>query len=201
MAYWPYARELDDRGRERSSDLLSRLLEDRIVLVYGKIDDDMAASITSQLLFLTQQDPDSDITMYINSPGGSVTSGMAIYDTMNYIKPDVKTIGIGMSASMGAFLLSSGAKGKRYVLPNSEVMIHQPLTGAQGQVTEIEIVYKNVSRIRERMYRIMAEQTGKSFEEIEKACDRDNYMSAEEAVNFGLVDEIIVRKEESESEE
>lgn len=201
MAYWPYARELDDRGREKSSDLLSRLLEDRIVLVYGKIDDDMAASITSQLLFLTQQDPDSDITMYINSPGGSVTSGMAIYDTMNYIKPDVKTIGIGMSASMGAFLLSSGAKGKRYVLPNSEVMIHQPLTGAQGQVTEIEIVYKNVSRIRERMYRIMAEQTGKSFEEIEKACDRDNYMSAEEAVNFGLVDEIIVRKEESESEE
>lgn len=201
MAYWPYARELDDRGREKSSDLLSRLLEDRIVLVYGKIDDDMAASITSQLLFLTQQDPDADITMYINSPGGSVTSGMAIYDTMNYIKPDVKTIGIGMSASMGAFLLSSGTKGKRYVLPNSEVMIHQPLTGAQGQVTEIEIVYKNVSRIRERMYRIMAEQTGKSFEEIEKACDRDNYMSAEEAVNFGLVDEIIMRKEESESEE
>lgn len=201
MAYWPYARELDDRGREKSSDLLSRLLEDRIVLVYGKIDDDMAASITSQLLFLTQQDSEADITMYINSPGGSVTAGMAIYDTMNYIKPDVKTIGIGMSASMGAFLLSSGAKGKRYVLPNSEVMIHQPLTGVQGQVTEIEIVYKNVARTRKHMYEIMAEQTGRTFEEIEKACDRDNYMTAQEAVDFGLVDEIIERKDESESEE
>jgi ATP-dependent Clp protease protease subunit len=182
MAYWPYARELDDRGAEKSSDLLSRLLEERIILLYGEINDDMAASITSQLLFLAQQDPESDITMYINSPGGSVTSGMTIYDTMNYISPDVKTIGMGMSASMGAFLLCAGAKGKRYVLPNSEVMIHQPLGGAQGQVTEIEIAYKNIARTRKKIYEIMSEQTGKSFKEIEKACDRDHYMTAEEAV-------------------
>ncbi len=198
MAYWPYARELDDRGAEKSSDLLSRLLEERIILLYGEINDDMAASITSQLLFLAQQDPESDITMYINSPGGSVTSGMTIYDTMNYISPDVKTIGMGMSASMGAFLLCAGAKGKRYVLPNSEVMIHQPLGGAQGQVTEIEIAYKNIARTRKKIYEIMSEQTGKSFKEIEKACDRDHYMTAEEAVEFGLVDKII-KKEEREA--
>ncbi len=195
MMYWPYTKELDDRGREKSSDLLSRLLEERIILLYGAIDDDMAASITSQLLFLTQQDPDADITMYINSPGGSVTAGMTIYDTMNYISPDVKTIGMGMSASMGAFLLCSGAKGKRYVLPNSEVMIHQPLGGAQGQATEIEIAYRNISRTKKRIYEIMAKNTGKSYKEIEKACDRDHYMTAEEALEFGLIDKIIAKQE------
>jgi ATP-dependent Clp protease protease subunit len=194
MAYWPFAKELDDRGAEKSSDLLSRLLEERIILLYGKIDDDMAASITSQLLFLTQQDPEADITMYINSPGGSVTAGMTIYDTMNYIKPDVKTIGMGMSASMGAFLLCSGTKGKRCVLPHSEVMIHQPLGGAQGQATEIEIAYKNIARSKKTLYEIMAKNTGKSYKEIEKACDRDNYMTAQEAVAFGLVDTIIEGK-------
>ena len=199
MIHWPYARELDDRGIERSSDLLSRLLEERVILLYGEIDDDTAASITSQLLFLAQQDPDADITMYINSPGGSVTSGMAIFDTMNYIKPDVATVGMGMSASMGAFILSSGTKGKRYVLPNSEVMIHQPLGGARGQATEIEIAYKNIARTKKKIYEIMAAQTGKTFEEIEAACDRDHYMSAEEAVEFGLVDKILTHVQEKEA--
>ena len=195
MAYWPFAKELDDRGREKSSDLLSRLLEERIVLLYGPIDDDMAASITSQLLFLEQQDPDSDITMYINSPGGSVTAGMTIYDTMNYIHADVRTVGMGMSASMGAFLLCSGEPGKRYVLPNSEVMIHQPLGGAQGQATEIEIAYKNIARTKKKIYEIMSARTGKTFEEIEQACDRDHYMTAQEAIDFGLVDKILEKKE------
>ena len=197
--YWPYAKELDDRGREKSSDLLSRLLEERIILLYGEIDDNLAASITSQLLFLTQQDPDADITMYINSPGGSVTSGLTIYDTMNYIKPDIRTIGMGMSASMGAFLLCSGTKGKRCVLPNSEVMIHQPLGGTQGQATEIEIAYKHIAKTKKKMYEIMATNTGKTYEEIEKACDRDYYMSAEEALEFGLVDKIISKQEEKEA--
>ena len=150
-------------------------------------------------MFLTQQDPDADITMYINSPGGSVTSGLTIYDTMNYIKPDIRTIGMGMSASMGAFLLCSGTKGKRCVLPNSEVMIHQPLGGTQGQATEIEIAYKHIAKTKKKMYEIMATNTGKTYEEIEKACDRDYYMSAEEALEFGLVDKIISKQEEKEA--
>ena len=199
MAHWPYTRELDDRGREKSSDLLSRLLEERVVLLCGEIDDDMATSITSQLLFLAQQDPEADITMYINSPGGSVTAGMAIYDTMNYVNPDVVTVGMGMSASMGAFILCAGAKGKRFTLPNSEVMIHQPLGGAKGQATEIEIAYKNIARTKKKIYEIMAEKTGKSYEEIEKACDRDHYMTAEEAVEFGLVDKILTHAKDKEA--
>jgi ATP-dependent Clp protease protease subunit len=199
MAFWPYARDLDDTGRERVSDLMTRLLEERIVLVYGEINDDMAASITSQLLFLEQQDPDADITMYINSPGGSVTAGMAIYDTMNFIRPHVKTIALGIAASMAAFLLCSGTKGKRYALPNSEIMIHQPLGGVQGQATEIEIVYKNISRIKKRIYDIIAKNTGQSYETVDKACDRDNYLTAEEALKFGLVDKIMERNEDKEA--
>lgn len=191
MVLWPSVREKDERNIERIYDIPSKLLDSRVILLYGPIDDNMAASISSQLLFLAQQDSESDITMYINSPGGSVTSGFTIYDTMQYIKPDVKTIGMGMSASMAAFLLCSGAKGKRFVLPNSEVMIHQPLGGAQGQATDIEIVAKNISRIKNNLYTIMAKNTGKEFKEIYDACERDNYLSAEEAVEFGLVDHIL----------
>lgn len=191
MVFWPSVREKDERNIERISDIPSKLLDNRVILLYGQIDDNMAASISSQLLFLAQEDPESDITMYINSPGGSVTSGFTIYDTMQFIKPDVKTIGMGMSASMAAFLLCSGAKGKRFVLPNSEVMIHQPLGGAQGQATDIEIAAKNISRIKKNLYEIMAKNTGKEFQEIYDACERDNYLSAEEAVEFGLVDRIL----------
>lgn len=191
MVFWPSVREKDERNIERISDIPSKLLDNRVILLYGPIDDNMAASISSQLLFLAQEDPESDITMYINSPGGSVTSGFTIYDTMQFIKPDVKTIGMGMSASMAAFLLCSGAKGKRFVLPNSEVMIHQPLGGAQGQATDIEIVAKNISRIKKNLYEIMAKNTGKEYQEIYDACERDNYLSAEEAVEFGLVDHIL----------
>jgi ATP-dependent Clp protease protease subunit len=191
MVFWPSVREKDERNIERISDIPSKLLDNRVILLYGPIDDNMAASISSQLLFLAQEDPESDITMYINSPGGSVTSGFTIYDTMQFIKPDVKTIGMGMSASMAAFLLCSGAKGKRFVLPNSEVMIHQPLGGAQGQATDIEIVAKNISRIKKNLYEIMAKNTGKEYQEIYDACERDNYLSAEEAVEFGLVDRIL----------
>jgi ATP-dependent Clp protease protease subunit len=191
MVFWPSVREKDERNIERISDIPSKLLDNRVILLYGPIDDNMAASISSQLLFLAQEDPESDITMYINSPGGSVTSGFTIYDTMQFIKPDVKTIGMGMSASMAAFLLCSGAKGKRFVLPNSEVMIHQPLGGAQGQATDIEIIAKNIGRIKKNLYEIMAKNTGKEFQEIYDACERDNYLSAEEAVEFGLVDRIL----------
>lgn len=191
MVFWPSVREKDERNIERISDIPSKLLDNRVILLYGQIDDNMAASISSQLLFLAQEDPESDITMYINSPGGSVTSGFTIYDTMQFIKPDVKTIGMGMSASMAAFLLCSGAKGKRFVLQNSEVMIHQPLGGAQGQATDIEIAAKNISRIKKNLYEIMAKNTGKEFQEIYDACERDNYLSAEEAVEFGLVDRIL----------
>ena len=196
MALWPSVIEKDDRNIERIYDIPSKLLENRIILLYGPIDDNMAASISSQLLFLEQQNPESDITMYINSPGGSVTSGFTIYDTMQYIKPDIVTIGMGLSASMAAFLLCSGAHGKRFVLPNSEVMIHQPLGGAQGQATDIQIVAKNIQRTKERLYQIIAANTGKTYDEIYEACERDNYLSAEEAVTFGLVDKIL-RKEES----
>ena len=196
MAIWASVIEKDERNIERIYDIPSKLLENRIVLLYGAIDDNMAASISAQLLFLAQQDPESDITMYINSPGGSVTSGFTIYDTMQYIKPDVATIGMGLSASMAAFLLCSGAPGKRYVLPNSEVMIHQPLGGAQGQATDIQIVAKNIQRTKERLYRIIAGNTGKSYDEVYEACERDNYMTPQEALDFGLVDKIL-RKEET----
>lgn len=195
MARWPLVTERDERNVERTSDILSKLLESRIILLNGPIDDDLAASISAQLLFLEQQDPESDITLYINSPGGSVTSGFAIYDTMQYIKPDVITIGMGISASMAAFLLSAGAPGKRYVLPNSEVMIHQPLGGAQGQATDIQIVAKNIQRIKERLYKIISNNTGKTYDEVYEACERDNYLNAEEAVAFGLVDKILGKEE------
>lgn len=197
MAIWPSVIEKDERNIERIYDIPSKLLENRIILLYGSIDDSMAASISAQLLFLAQQDSESDITLYINSPGGSVTSGFTIYDTMQHIKPDVVTIGMGMSASMAAFLLCSGAKGKRYVLPNSEVMIHQPLGGAQGQATDIQIVAKNIQRTKERLYNIIAANTGKTYDEIYDACERDNYLTAQEAVDFGLVDKILERKEEA----
>jgi len=196
MAIWPLVTEKDERNIERTSDIPSKLLENRIILLYGTVDDNMAASITSQLLYLEQQDPESDITMYINSPGGSVTAGMAIYDTMQYIKPDVRTVGLGLAASMAAFLLSSGAHGKRYVLPNSEVMIHQPLGGAQGQATDIQIVARNIQRTKERLYNIMVENTGQTYDKVYEACERDNYLSAEEAVKFGLVDRIFGKGED-----
>ena len=197
MAIWPLVTERDERNVERTSDIPSKLLESRVILLYGPIDDTMAASISAQLLFLEQQDPESDITMYINSPGGSVTAGFAIYDTMQYIKPDVITVGMGMSASMAAFLLLSGAPGKRYVLPNSEVMIHQPLGGAQGQATDIQIVAKNIQRTKERLYKIIAKNTGKTYDEVYAACERDNYLDAQEAVDFGLVDKILTKEEEN----
>lgn len=200
MTIWPLVTERDERNVERTSDIPSKLLESRVILLYGPIDDNMAASISAQLLFLEQQDPESDITMYINSPGGSVTAGFAIYDTMQYIKPDVITVGMGMSASMAAFLLSSGAPNKRYVLPNSEVMIHQPLGGAQGQATDIQIVAKNIQRTKERLYRIIAENTGKTYDEVYEACERDNYLNAEEAVEFGLVDKILTKGEKDDGE-
>ena len=197
MTRWPLVTERDERNIERTSDIPSKLLESRIVLLYGPIDDDMAASISGQLLFLEQQDPESDITLYINSPGGSVTSGFTIYDTMQHIKPNVVTIGMGLSASMAAFLLCSGAKGKRYVLPNSEVMIHQPLGGIQGQATDIQIVAKNIQRTKERLYKIIASNTGKTYDEVYEACERDNYLTAEEAVEFGLADKILKKEEDN----
>lgn len=196
MAIWPSVIEKDERNIERIYDIPSKLLENRIILLYGEIDDSMAASISAQLLFLEQQDSESDITLYINSPGGSVTAGFTIYDTMQYIKPDVITIGMGMSASMAAFLLCSGAPGKRYVLPNSEVMIHQPLGGAKGQATDIQIVAQNIQRTKEKLYHIIASNTDKPYEEIYEACERDHYLSAQEAVDFGLVDKILRKEEE-----
>lgn len=188
--YVPYVIEKSSNG-ERSYDIYSRLLKDRIVLLSGEINDAVANSVVAQLLFLAAEDPDKDISLYINSPGGSVTAGMSIYDTMNYIKPDVSTICIGFAASMGSFLLSSGAKGKRYSLPNSEIMIHQVLGGYQGQASDIEIHTKNILRVKERLNKILSENTGKSFEQITKDTDRDNYMFADEAVEYGLIDKVI----------
>jgi ATP-dependent Clp protease, protease subunit len=178
---------------ERAYDIYSRLLKDRIIFLGGPIDDDVANLINAQLLFLAAEDPKADIHLYINSPGGSVTSGLAIYDTMNFIKPDVSTICMGMAASMGAFLLSSGAKGKRFALPNSEVMIHQVLGGAQGQASDIKIHAENILKIKDRLNTILAKNTGKKYDQIDKDTDRDNYMSAEEAVAYGLVDKIITK--------
>ncbi|MDD2258302.1 MAG: ATP-dependent Clp endopeptidase proteolytic subunit ClpP [Bacilli bacterium] len=176
---------------ERSYDIYSRLLKDRIIMLSGEINDELANSIVAQLLFLASNDSEKDIFLYINSPGGSITSGMAIYDTMNYIKPNVITICIGMAASMAAFILSSGEKGKRYALPNSEVLIHQPLGGASGQATEIEIAARRISRLKKKINELLAENTGKSLKVIETDTDRDNYMSASEALAYGLIDSIL----------
>ncbi|MDO4432882.1 MAG: ATP-dependent Clp endopeptidase proteolytic subunit ClpP [Aerococcaceae bacterium] len=186
----PTVIEQTSRG-ERAYDIYSRLLKDRIVMLSGPIDDGVANSVIAQLLFLEAQDPDKDIYLYINSPGGSVSAGLAIYDTMNFISADVQTIVIGMAASMGAFLLSSGKKGKRYALPNAEVMIHQPLGGAQGQATEIEIAARHILNTRERLNRILSKNTGQTIKTIAKDTERDNFMSAEDAVKYGLVDAVM----------
>lgn len=183
----PYIIEQTSRG-ERSYDIYSRLLEDRVIFLTGEINDAVANTMVAQLIYLEGKDPAADICLYINSPGGSVTAGMAIYDTMNYIKPDVSTICIGMAASMGAFLLSSGAKGKRFCLPNSEVMIHQPLGGAQGQASDIAIVADQIMKTKNKLNRILASNTGQSLEKIQADTDRDFYMSAEEAKSYGIVD-------------
>ena len=175
---------------ERAYDIYSRLLEDRIIMLSGEIDDNTANVIVAQLLYLEGKDPDKDISLYINSPGGSVTAGLALYDTMNYIKCDVNTICIGMAASMGAFLLSSGTKGKRFTLPNSEIMIHQPLGGARGQASDIKIQAEHILKIKAKLNAILSKNTGKAIEQIEKDTDRDNYLSAEDALEYGLVDKI-----------
>lgn len=194
--YVPMVVEQTGRG-ERSYDIFSRLLKDRIVMLSGEVNDVTSNLIVAQLLFLESEDPDKDIYLYINSPGGSITAGMAIFDTMNYIKPDVSTICIGMAASMGAFLLSAGAPGKRFALPNSEVMIHQPLGGFQGQATDIDIHARRILKIKETLTRAMAESTnGKvDFETMVKMCERDNFMSAQEAKEIGLIDDVIVRND------
>ena len=188
----PTVIEQTNRG-ERAYDIYSRLLKDRIIMLGSAIDDNVANSIVAQLLFLETENPEKDIYLYINSPGGSITAGMAIYDTMQYIKPQVSTICIGMAASMGAFLLAAGEKGKRFALPNSEVMIHQPLGGAQGQATEIEIAAKRILFMRERLNKILAERTGQDYETIARDTERDNFMTAERALEYGLVDRIISR--------
>ena len=190
MALVPYVIEQNSRG-ERSYDIYSRLLKDRIIFLGEEINDAVASTVVAQLLFLESEDPGKDIHMYINSPGGSVTAGMAIYDTMNYVKCDVSTTCIGMAASMGAFLLSSGAKGKRYALPNAEVMIHQPLGGAQGQATEIQIAAEHILKTKKKLNQILADNAGKPVEEVEKDTDRDNWLSADEAKEYGLIDEVI----------
>ena len=187
----PTVIETTNRG-ERAYDIYSRLLKDRIIMLGSAIDDNVANSIVSQLLFLQAQDSEKDIYLYINSPGGSVTAGFAIYDTIQHIKPDVQTICIGMAASMGSFLLAAGAKGKRFALPNAEVMIHQPLGGAQGQATEIEIAANHILKTREKLNKILAERTGQSIEKIQKDTDRDNFLTAEEAKEYGLIDEVMV---------
>ncbi len=193
MTMIPYVIEQTGRG-ERSYDIFSRLLNDRIIMLNDQVDNASASVIIAQLLYLEGQDPEKDISLYINSPGGSVTAGMAIYDTMQYIKCDVSTICMGMAASMGAFLLSSGAKGKRFALPNSEIMIHQPLGGARGQATEIKIVADHILKTRERLNRILAENTGRSIEEIARDTERDNYLTAQEAMEYGLVDKVIEKR-------
>ena len=193
MSLVPYVLEQTSRG-ERSYDIFSRLLNDRIIMLCEEVNDTTASIVIAQMLYLEGQDPDKDISFYINSPGGSVTAGMAIYDTMQYIKCDVSTICMGMAASMGAFLLSAGAKGKRYALPNSEIMIHQPLGGTKGQATEILIHAKHIEKTRANLNRILSENTGKSLEEIERDTERDNFMSANEALEYGLIDKVITKR-------
>ena len=189
----PMVVEQTNRG-ERSYDIFSRLLNDRVIFLSDQVNDTTASLVVAQMLFLEAQDPDKDISFYINSPGGSVSAGMAIYDTMNFIKCDVSTICIGMAASMGASLLSAGTKGKRFALPHSEIMIHQPLGGAKGQATDIEIQAKQILRIKATLNEILAENTGKPLEIIEKDTDRDNYMTAQEALDYGLIDKILTRR-------
>ena len=190
MSYVPYVVEKTARG-ERSYDIYSRLLKDRIIMLSGEVNDSVASSIVAQMLFLEAEDPEKDIYFYINSPGGVVTAGMAIFDTMNYIRPDVATICIGQAASMGAFLLSSGSKGKRYALPHARIMIHQPLGGARGQATDIAIQAKEILRMKEELNHILAKNTGQNVKKIEKDTDRDYYMTAQEALDYGLIDKII----------
>ena len=193
MSLVPYVVEQTSRG-ERSYDIFSRLLNDRIVMLSEEVNDTTASLIVAQLLYLEAQDPDKDIQFYINSPGGSVSAGLAIYDTMQYIKPDVSTICIGMAASMGAFLLSSGAKGKRIALPNAEIMIHQPSGGSQGQATDIQIQAEQILKIKKKLNEILAENTGKALEVIERDTERDHFMSAEEAHEYGLIDKVIYKR-------
>ena len=189
---------VDQTGaNERSYDIYSRLLEDRIIFLSGEVTDDSANIVIAQLIYLEGKNPDKDIFLYINSPGGSVSAGMAIYDTMNYIKCDVSTICVGLAASMGAFLLSSGAKGKRFALPNSEIMIHQPLGGAQGQASDIEIQARHIQKIKAKLNQILSENTGKPIEIVEKDTDRDNYMTAQEAKDYGIIDEIFVSRKKT----
>ncbi|MGL4797697.1 MAG: ATP-dependent Clp endopeptidase proteolytic subunit ClpP [Paraclostridium sp.] len=193
MALVPVVVEQTGRG-ERSYDIYSKLLKDRIIFLGDEVNDATAGLVVAQLLFLESEDPDKDIYLYINSPGGSITSGMAIYDTMQYIKPDVSTICIGMAASMGAFLLAAGAKGKRYALPNSEIMIHQPLGGTRGQATDIEIHAKRIIKMKETLNSILAERTGQPIEKIKMDTERDNFMSSSEACEYGLIDEVIAKR-------
>ncbi|WP_033169043.1 ATP-dependent Clp endopeptidase proteolytic subunit ClpP [Selenomonas sp. ND2010] len=200
MSYVPMVVEQSSRG-ERAYDIYSRLLKDRIIFLGGPIDDNVANVVVAQLLFLESEDPDKDIYLYINSPGGVVTAGLAIYDTMQYIKPDVSTICIGQAASMGSLLLTAGAKGKRFALPNSRIMIHQPLGGAQGQSTDIQIQAREIQRIRDVINDIIVNATGKTVEEVNEDTERDNFMTAEEAKAYGLVDEVIIRPKKSKKSE
>ena len=193
MSFVPYVVEQTSRG-ERSYDIFSRLLNDRIIMLSEEVNDTTASLVVAQLLFLEAQDPDKDIQFYINSPGGSVSAGLAIYDTMQYIKPDVSTICIGLAASMGAFLLSSGAKGKRIALPNSEIMIHQPSGGSKGQCTDIQIQAEQILKIKKRLNEILAENTGKTVEEVERDCERDHFMTAAEALEYGIIDQVITKR-------
>ena len=192
MSLVPYVVEQTSRG-ERSYDIFSRLLNDRIIFLSEEVNDTTASLVVAQLLYLEAQDPDKDIQFYINSPGGSVTAGMAIYDTMQYIKCDVATICVGLAASMGAFLLAAGTKGKRMALPNSEIMIHQPSAGTQGQITDMTIHLRRLEKVKERMNRILSENTGKPYEEVVAACERDNFLSPHEALEFGLIDLVLDR--------
>ena len=192
MSYIPYVVEQTGRG-ERSYDIYSRLLKDRIIMLSGEVNDQVASSIVAQLLFLEAQDPDKDIYFYINSPGGVITSGLSMFDTMNYIKPDIVTICIGQAASMGAFLLASGTKGKRYALPNARIMIHQPSGGAQGQSTDIQIQAQEIQRLKDTLNEILAEKTGKTAKKIEKDTERDNFMSSKEAMEYGLIDKVLTK--------
>ncbi|MDD4856203.1 MAG: ATP-dependent Clp endopeptidase proteolytic subunit ClpP [Sulfuricurvum sp.] len=200
MSYIPYVIEKTGRG-ERSYDIYSRLLKDRIIMLSGEVNDQVSSSIVAQMLFLEAEDPQKDIYFYINSPGGVITSGMAIYDTMNYIRSDICTICIGQAASMGAFLLSSGTKGKRYALPHARIMIHQPLGGAQGQATDIEIQAKEILRMKAELNEILAKNCGQTIKKLEKDTDRDNFMSAAEGVEYGIIDEVLVQKEKAEAKE
>ena len=200
MSYVPMVVEQSGQG-ERAYDIYSRLLKDRIIFLSGEVEDNMANTIVAQMLFLEAEDPDKDIYLYINSPGGVVTAGMAIYDTMQYIKPDVSTICIGQAARMGSLLLTAGAKGKRFALPNARIMIHQPLGGARGQSTDVQIQAKELLRIRQMLNEILSQRTGKSMEQIEADTERDNFMSAAEAVEYGLVDKVIVREADSQEDD